>query len=123
MPFPELNALGFTASEDSKYFDETQADPAIRKEFDGGFVSTRPRFTRAPPRQITTGFTDINNANKELLFDLYDLARGGSAAVAYIHPVSGETLSVRITKPIKAKYVGMGGNHRWDVASIQLETI
>lgn len=123
MPFPDLINMGFTAKEDSKFFDETPVDPALRKEFEGGFVSTRPRFTRAPPILITTGFTDISDLDKELIYELYNLVRGGSGPIGYTHPVSAELFTVRIVRPIKAKYAGIGGFHRWDIASIELETI
>lgn len=123
MSFPALNLLGFTAKEDSKHFRENQKDPTIRKEFDGGFVSTRSRYTRPPPRIITTGFTDISDANKVLLMNFYTAQRGGAVSFTYIHPVSGESLTVRFAEPFEASYAGMGFNRRWDIAPIKLETV
>ncbi len=113
---------GFSAKEDSKYFDEKLVDPAIRKEIEGGFVSTRRRFTRSV-REITTGFTDISEENKQRFFDYVETVGGGSASFPYIHPVTGESLTVRFKDTPSAKYAGMGGNHRWDIANIKLETV
>jgi hypothetical protein len=123
MPFPQLQALGFTASEDSSKFSETPVDPAIRGEFEGGFISTRPRFTRPDLEVITTGFTDISDADWRRLRDFYRAARGGSSSFYYIHPVTDELLTVRFLKPLKASYVGMGGNHRWDIGDLELEIV
>lgn len=123
MPIPGLVSLGFTASEDSKYMEEKPNDPAIRKEMEGGFVVSRPRFTRAPTTVITTGFTDISNADKVRLMNFYASMGGGSASFSYTHPVSNDLLTVRFAEAPAPKYAGMGGNHRWDVPNIKLETV
>lgn len=124
MPFPGLISLGFTAKEDSKYLTETPNNPVIRGEYEGGYVVTRPRYTRAPTNKITTGFTDISNADKVIFFNYYAAMRGGSNSFTYNHPVSGEAMTVRFgeTPPV-AKYAGMGTNFRWDIADIDLEQV
>jgi len=123
MPFPGLNATGFTALEDSKYFSDVPVDPAMTQEIEGGWEVSRPRYTRAPARVITTGFTDITDAQKTLLFNYYAAMRGGSASFSYLNPVSGETMTVRFAKPPKAEYAGMGGTHRWDIKNIELKQV
>lgn len=123
MPFPGLTSLGFTAKEDSKYFTETQTDPTIRGEYEGGFVVTRPRFTRVPPRVITTGFSDLTDTQKQLLFTYYENMRGGAISFTYNHPVTNAAMTVRFREPFTAKYVGVGTTYRWDVADIKLEQI
>ena len=124
MPIPDLVALGFTAKEDSKYLQEEPADPTIRHESEGGFVMTRARYTRAPTVTITTGWTDISDADKRLLMTFYGtVARGGAAAFSYVHPVSGDILTVRFKEPPRPKYAGVGATYRWDVPDVKLETI
>lgn len=123
MPIPDLTNSGFTAKEDSQFFEITYIEPAIKKEFEGGFVVTRPRFTRMAPRQITTGFTDIDNTNYQKLQDFYVAMRGGSIPFVYNHPISGEAITVRFESPIKGKYVGMGSTRRWNIPSITLTEV
>lgn len=121
MSFPGMT--GFTAKEDSAQFEEERVNPAIRKEFEGGFVATRPRYTRAPSRRITTGFTNISQADYDVLCAYWDTKRGGAISFSYIHPTTGQTLTVRFAEPLKAKYVGMGNTKLWDVHGIVLETV
>jgi hypothetical protein len=135
MAFPELQAMTtpnpvagqpaipFAAREDSAQFQEERRDPTIRKEFEGGFVVTRPRYTRPPARVITTGFTSISQLDYNLLMTYWNAKRGGSVSFPYTHPTTGETLTVRFLEPLRAKYVGMGNTRLWDVHGIKLETV
>lgn len=124
MAFPELkNLYGFAEIEDSQYFEETSTDPTIRVETEGGYVITRKRFTRAPRKLITTGFTFISDAAKEMLASYYAMKGGGAEAIPYIHPISGVTLTMRFKEPMKFKYVGIGPRRAWDVKSISLEQL
>lgn len=135
MPIPELETMtlppltvggtpiGFTAKEDSAQFSEEKVNPAIRKEFEGGFVVTRPRYTRAPVRKITTGYTGISETDYRILKAFWDRKRGGSVSFTYTHPTSGETLTVRFAETLKASYAGMGLTRLWDVHGITLETV
>jgi hypothetical protein len=124
MPFPTLEANGsFLVREDSSQFEEERVDPAIRKEFEGGFVATRPRYTRAPATKITTGFTNMTQTEYAILQSFWDAKRGGSISFTYIHPTTSASLTVRFAAPLKGKYVGMGNTKLWDVHGIQLETV
>jgi hypothetical protein len=123
MPFPQLITSGFTAREDSAQFQEERRDPAIRKEFEGGFTVTRPRYTRPPARIITTGFTSISQVDLNLLMTYWDDRRGGALSFPYVHPTTGQTLTVRFTEPLRAKYTGMGNTRLWDVHGIKMETV
>lgn len=124
MSFPGLDAIsGFSAKEDSSLFEEETVDPAIRKEYEGGFVVTRPRYTRAPSTTITTGFTGISEANYRIIRGYWDTKRGGSVSFSYIHPTTNATLTVRFAAPLKAKYVGMGLTRLWNIQDIMLETV
>lgn len=120
MSFPSIS--GFTAREDSSLFSKKLVNPAIRKELEGGFVSTRRRYTRTV-YEITTGFTNISHAD-HLLFEAFVAAVGGGAgSFTYINPVTSESLTVRFKDTPTASYAGLGGVHRWDYKDIKLETV
>lgn len=123
MPIPSLTSTGFTAKEDSKYLSEDPKDPTMRAEAEGGFVMTRARFTRAPPRVVKTGFTNISEADRAKLKAFYDAQRGGAGSFGYTHPVSGESLTVRFAEPPRFRYAGVGATFRWDVPDIKLEEV
>lgn len=108
--------------EDSKYFTETQMDPAMVAEFEGGYEFRRPRYTRAPRKLLTTGFTQITDADKDILQSSYDAQQGASGAMDYTHPVNANVMSVYYSAPMMFTYVGIGGYHKWDV-KIQLKEI
>lgn len=112
---------------DSSKFQETIAeDPAISSQMEGGWTPTRPRFTRRPPNTYALSFTDISDADKQALQQLYTDTRGGSEIISgWTHPTSGAAINVRFKQgsvPAYA-YKGYGGNHRWDVSGVILEEI
>jgi hypothetical protein len=123
MPIPALDATGFLAREDSQFFKEAPADPAMRKEIEGGFAITRPRYTRAPPITFTTGWTDISDADKKRLMTFYANQRGGSNSFDYVHPIDGHTVQVRFVGKVEPEYAGFGGNHRWNIKNVTLEIV
>lgn len=100
--------------QDSKYFTESQEDPVMRSPVEGGYEFSRPRYTRAPRKMFTTGFTEISDADKTLLQTSWDVHRGGSDVVTWTHPVDG-AMSVRYEGAFSFRYVGIGGFHKWDV--------
>lgn len=112
---------------DSAQFKETaKEDQTIDFESEGGWSVTRPRYTRRTPRLFTLGFTDISNADKLVLQDLYVQTRGSSDMITdWPHPIGGELINVRFQKGSKPEFVyrGMGGNHRWNVSGIILEEV
>jgi hypothetical protein len=112
-----------TAKEDSKYRSERQADPAIRKEVEGGYVLTRPRYTRAPRKTFTTGFTHISETDKAALQTFYSSKKGGSDSFTWADPVTGTVYSVRFVGQPEFTYVGRGPTFLWDVTNIQLEQV
>ena len=109
--------------QDAKYFAEKMKDAAIRHEMDGGYTVTRARFTRAPRRTFTTGFSAISNADKSTLTVFYRQMKGGSEAFLWTHPISNEIINVRFVGDLEAKYAGVGQTPLWDVTNIQLEEV
>lgn len=116
--FPTLSR-----GEDARFFGMSQEDPAMRTKVEGGYVFTRPRFTRRPRRSFTTGFTNISDADRALLENFWNDTKGGSSAFAWTHPFTNEVIQVRFKKGFDFSYVGIGHSHRWDVTGIELEEV
>jgi hypothetical protein len=123
MPFPTLISAGFTDAEDSQFFQDNPVDASIKFETQGGLTITRKRYTRNPPRVITTGFSMITQANYTLLLNLWEAQGGGSWSFAYTHPTTGENLTVRFDKEWKAEYKGAGTTFLWTISEITLRTL
>lgn len=123
MSFPDLTALGFTAVEDSQYFQTERISGAQTYETDGGVFLVRKRFTRNPGSFITTGFTEISDTDKRLFDTFYqNNAANGAVQVNYLHPLTGVTLKVYFseTTPYTAQYKGWGANKVWTLTDIRL---
>ncbi len=76
-------------------FDDTVAhDPAIRSLSEGGYVTSRARFTRIP-RKWTVGYNWVSKANKDTLKAFEVDRRGGSGSFTWINPEDSTTYTVR----------------------------
>lgn len=123
-------ALLNSGHDSSKFKETPRDDPAMAPETDGGYVYTRPRYTRATPTVYTLGFTFITGTDKNALISFWKARRGGSEIFEWDHPISGATLNVRFKKGVipDETYVGKGvsgtsGHDRWDVANVVLEEV
>lgn len=105
--------------EDSKYFGHTKEDKAILSDTDGGYVYSRPRHARNPRRTFSTGFTNLTQGQLNSLDAFFDV-RGCYMIFTYTIPTTGELVDVRFESPFTAKYMGVGGLHRYDVTDIKL---
>jgi len=114
---------GMTSKEDSKYFEVSQEDPAIRTSTDGGYQLTRPRYTRRPRRVFKTGFTQISEADRALLETFWNTQLGGSKSFTWTIPTTLEEVTVRFEEEMDFKYKGVGGTHYFDVTSIKLREV
>lgn len=112
-----------TAKEDSKYRVDTQADPAMRHEVDGGYVVTRPRYTRAPRKTFKTGFTDVSQSDKAAFETFFASKKGGSDSFTWTDPVTNTTYTVRFFGQPEYTYTGRGNYYRWDITNITLEQV
>jgi hypothetical protein len=122
MPFPALVGLGFTQQEDSSYFKDSYLDGTIKYEVTGGLVVARRRFTRQPNRSIETGFSNMSQANKEIIDAYYSIVMQ-AGTFTYTHPTSAESLTVRFDDVLKPEYMGAGTTFVWKMPSIKLRTI
>jgi len=114
---------GFTQKEDSSGFSISSADPGVKIKGEGGYATSRKRYTRRPRRTITTKFTAITSDNKDLIEAFWNAKLGGSVAFTYTIPTNDEEIMVRFSKELKFSYKGMGGTHLWDIADVSLEEV
>lgn len=117
MNFPTL-----TKKQDSRFYAVQQEDVTVKSEQEGGYVLTRPRHTRTPRKTFSTGYTDISNADKLTLESFFNTV-GGHTEFVWQDPVELTNVTVRFGAPMEFKYSGVGGNHRWDIAKIELEEV
>lgn len=114
--FPTL-----TSKPDTRHYSVDREDPALRNEMEGGYVSSRPRFTRKPRRTFTIGFTNLSDDDLSTLNNFWDEVRGGSVGFEWVNGFTGETVQVRFKSHWATKYTGRGTHRVWDVTGIQLE--
>ena len=115
--FPPLGV-----KEDSQYFEITRKDVALEMKTDGGWSYSRPRHARRAGRIITTGFTEISTAQKDLI-DNFVADNGKFGIFTYTIPTSGEVITARLSSIPKAKYAGAGGYHLWNVTGVEITEV
>lgn len=106
--------------QDSKFYEVSREDPALKTEMEGGYVVSRAKHTRRPRRKFKTGYTGIGNADRVILEGFYDKVRGGSVVFDWKDPIEQTVYQVRFAQPPAFKYAGIGINQLWDV-TIELE--
>lgn len=114
---------GLEGEEDSSKFSITREDPTVRTNTDGGYIYTRPRYTRTPSRTFTTGFTFVTEEQRQILEAFWNAQRGGSDAFTYTLPTTGVESIVRFKGPYRERYVGIGPNFRWNIEDVTLEEV
>lgn len=120
MTFPLANK-----QDSSKFKEQAAEDPTIAAPMEGGYVITRPRYTRRPRYNFTTGFTDLSETEKNTFQNFYNAQRGGAASFSYTHPTSGVVYTVRFKKDSMPNfdYAGFGSTYRWNIDNIVLEEV
>jgi len=110
-----------TQNTDNKKHSVTKLDNVIRANSESGHQISRARNTRRPRRLFTTGFTNIETTQRDLIEAFYD----ANVAQSFVYrvPFSGEEVSVTFQGPIEWTYVGTYPFIRWDSEEIQLREI
>ncbi len=109
--------------EDSKHFLVSQANPAKGADMEGGYRTTRPRYTRTPRKTWTTGFSDLTDAQKDSHASFWDTKKGGSDSFIYLNPADATEYTVRFIGTPDIKYVGIASLRRWEIKGIKLEQV
>jgi len=89
-------------------------DPTIRSRFEGGYVSTRARFTRLP-RAWTIRFSGATQAGKDLIKAFENKHKGGSLAFTWTNPEDKAAYSVRFLGAVVYKAWPHTNYARWDI--------
>ena len=81
--------------------DSTMAhDPAIRSQSEGGYVTSRARFTRIS-RRWTIRYEWMSRTNKNTILAFEDARCAGAEAFTWTNPVDSTTHNVRFLEPIR----------------------
>lgn len=115
MAFPALSVTpSISGWEEGKAF-----DPTIRSQSEGGYVSTRPRFTRIP-KKWKLSYSQGNAlplADKALLEAHEDSVHVGSGSFTWTNPMDGQTYTVRyVDGPIQFR--PLVGKLLWEAAVV-----
>lgn len=104
-------------------FEDTIAhDPTIRSRSEGGYVTTRARFTRIP-RKWTIKYDWVTKANKNTIKTFEDdTVVGGSANFDWLNPENSATYDVRFLGLIRyAPHPDT--NFLWWIIEFELEEV
>lgn len=111
---------------DAASFTESYENVAAKSgDMEGGYVISRPKFTRAPRRTWTFNYVEMSDAEKKKLSDFWILVKGSSAAFDWKHPISGLTINVRFAADMKMNFkrIGFAGTNVWESETVQIEEI
>jgi phage-related protein len=88
--FPVIHYL------DASSLAESREDPAISPaKMEGGYILSRPRFTRRPRRTWAFMFDLVSDAHKATLEGFWDTVHGSSDMFNWTHPGTAEVIVVR----------------------------
>lgn len=118
MSLPNFPTL--THKPDSNKYRMVKEDPTIRNEMEGGYVTSRPRFTRKPRRTFTIGYTDLPLTEYTKLDNFWDTVKGGSRKFRWLNQLTGETITVRFEEYWESKLVKHGVYTAYNVDNIVL---
>lgn len=105
--FPTLTASPTIDWQEGKAF-----DPAIRSKTEGGYVQTRPRFTRLP-KKWEIKYKAITTTDKDLIETHENTQKAGADKFNWTNPLNSIVYEVRYLEPIKYKIAIAQGY--WDV--------
>ena len=84
--------------------DKLAHDPTIRSSSDGGYVTSRAKFTRIP-RKWDVHYMWLTVANKNTLKTFVDAtAIGGAESFSWLNPEDGVTYTARFLDPLTIEF-------------------
>ena len=113
MAFPTLQRKPVLSS-----LEETAGDPVVRSPKEGGYIQTRPRYTRVP-KKWHVRLQDMEASDKSSLKAWEIATQYGADADTWTHP-DGTSYTVRLAAPIKYTY---GKSRFFSNAEFDLEEV
>ena len=95
-------------------------DSIVEASMEGGYKQVRPRTTRKPLKTFSTGWTELVQADADLIANFFDLV-GRHAAFNYTHPITGIVHSVRFDSGLEMQYVGVGSHFVYNISITMTE--
>lgn len=117
--FPTLS-IDFDASSFEVEIDNPSVEP---EKTDGGYLITRPRYTRTPPKTYKFKYVNISHADRLLLETFWNTTvKGSSVAFNWTEPTTSAVKNVRFGPGTKLTFnrIGFGTNHRYETGEIRL---
>lgn len=108
---------------DSQYYRVEKEDPGMKNEMEGGYVVSRPRFTRKPRRTFYFGYTDLAESEHQKLVNFWDEVRGSSQIFEWTNQFTGEVIYVRFKNYWTEKYTGAGAYRRFTITGLAVEEV
>lgn len=96
--------------------EKVAVDPTIRSRSEGGYLKTRPRFTRIPDRWHVV-YDPLPNADKNTL-KAHEIERGvGSNSFSWTNPIDSQSYEVRFAAPVEYRLLPyfVNGGRAWRV--------
>ena len=93
---------------------EEREDSTIRSNQEGGYETTRQRFTRIR-RKWGVNYKLMPQADKDLLTAFLETVGGGADLFNWTHPITSEAVVVRFQKPPSFDNVEFGAVQYYDV--------
>jgi len=82
-------------------FDDVMAqDPAIRSQSEGGYITSRARFTRVA-RRWTIRYEWMTQANKNTIKAFEDARHAGAESFTWTNPENATAYTVRFVEPVR----------------------
>ncbi|WP_298434594.1 hypothetical protein [Geobacter sp.] len=102
MPTPAFPALSVVPAV-SAWKEKKALDPTLRTQTEGGYVQTRPRFTRIPKRWEIAykAGNALPAADKATLEAFETTVKVGSNMFTWLNPLDNVTYNVRLREPIE----------------------
>ena len=111
--FPPFD-VGFSEKEDAGYYSVSYEDNTVRSNMEGGYDTSRPRFTRKMRKTFITGFSDITQADFEIIEEFW-LQFGGHRVFTWTDPTNQIDYSARFTRQPNITYTGIGPHRSYNV--------
>jgi len=108
-----MDKMPLSNIQDSSKFTEKHPDSGVTSDTDGGYVTSRARFTRRARIVWTTGFTEISSEEKTELTEFYHKIKGSAKVFQWWNPQTLEWINVRFSGDLDWTYDGIGYQSLW----------